>query len=742
MKLRVLRSAVFLIVLLAAAVNAGQKEKRRPDLFVDASRSLGGIQSVAAGSWIAPEGPAQVGEQTSASSLTAFHRNTLPFYISDRFVFQMVKKGGNVYAIGEAGLLARATDVSLLAWTMANSGIPTTEDIYSLEGNGTGILLAGTGTGKIYRSSNSGSSWTLVYSNTSETDFINYIRTTDNGNGFIAVGDAPSIMPTGTPMAFLVTTNGGTNWVNVNTNITGATHPNGIRFAGTTGLLTGTATQSGKQYRGLFRTTNSGSTWSFIAVGNTPADSVTSVAAVDVSTTLTSRVLAVKGDSTLWKSTNGGVSWRKLATLPRMGYSIGFVPGTNAAYVVGRNGMIVNVDVQNDIVQSLVSDDTQLFTAVHFASATEGYLNDNLARRRYYSTINATGSSLIAPQLNAPELSSSNRAEFSWSAVTGALAYDLEIGADLNAVYHATVYSTTSLSYEIPALAPGTTYYWHVRARNLLTTGNWTSMMNFTTNSVTELKNVMPAKFPSNPSSSTDYRLVYFPSSNGVSLNAIISGSTPADYRAFRDNAGNPPNHLDELNPSSVVDYQEGFWLIKRNDFVLNTTLDSPSGSTGSMGLNLKFGWNIIGNPFPVPVKWSDVAAWNNLPSGAPYGIAYDYRGSQGYSEATVLQPFRGYYYYSLGGSLAIPFPYAATPDISVPEPEMALRLTYRSSVNEDRMLTLGVDPSASAQTRLVRALVLDALGRTAEATELARSLQTDAWFPEEQALVDKLSSR
>ncbi|NUN70809.1 MAG: hypothetical protein HUU02_13995, partial [Bacteroidetes bacterium] len=690
---RPLRLSFLFLVLFAQFLPSSAKDKRRPDASADAVRMIGTPMPSSLSAVPSLQQPGEIVSPESATSLDAFHRNTLPVNIADRYVYMVTKKVGVVFAIGEDGLIARANDVNLQSWTMVNSGIGSDEDVYAIEGSGSGILLAGTSAGKIYRSTNTGLSWSLVYWNPAEYDFINYIKTTDNGAGFIAVGDAAV---SGTPMGFLTSTNSGTSWTNLNTNITGATHPNGVRFIGTMGFLNGTATQGGRTYRGIFRTLNSGATWSFFTVGNTTADSSVGVAAIDFSSS-TGRGLAVKFDSTLWKSTNSGATWTLIAQLPRMGYSICFLPGVNTAYVVGRNGLITNVDVENNIVQSVLMDEQQVFTQVQFASTTEGYINDDLARRRYYSTVNVSGVLPGTPVTSLSALRNTNEAELSWTSIAGAVSYDLEIGVIVNSVFRSEVVSTTGTAVTRGGLAPGVQYRWRVRARNLANTGLWSGFRTFITSGSPRVKADIAA-FPSKPTSSTDYRMVYIPSQSGIPLSILMTGNPPNDYRVFRDNGGIPPSHLTEMSSIDVLSYSAGAWLIKKDEFEVDVDMDYPSVAFGSVDIPTSFGWNIIGNPFPVPVKWSDVLARNGISAGTVSSTVYEYFGDQGYGAAQTLQPFRGYYFFSTGGSLSIPFPYTPTPDITVTEPAGTLRITYRSAVNTDRSIMIGTDPAAAEQ--------------------------------------------
>lgn len=92
---------------------------------------------------------------------------------------------------------------------------------------------------------------------------------------------------------------------------------------------------------------------------------------------------------------------------------------------------------------------------------------------------------LAIPVLSAPANASINIAynpTLSWSAVSGATKYRLEVSADAS---FATTFlaqddiATTNLA--LSGLSPNTLYYWRVRAANTTTTSNWSAVWNFTT---------------------------------------------------------------------------------------------------------------------------------------------------------------------------------------------------------------------------------------------------------------------
>ena len=202
--------------------------------------------------------------------------------------------------------------------------------------------------------------------------------------------------------------------------------------------------------------------------------------------------------------------------------------------------------------------------------------------------------------------------------------------------------------------------------------------------------------FPAEPTISTYYRLVSHPGvvDTLVRLNVYIPGSNPQDWRLFADN-GLPENYLVEMGPSSAFETGRGYWLLKRNDLTISANMVMPPLDTVNavFRIRLRSGWNIVANPFDKNVSWGSILALNGLPSSTPL---YGYEGS--YQGATVLAPFRGYYYFNTNNltELKIAYPFGTTlPSVAARDVEWELRLEYSSEINDDPANFIGVASSA-----------------------------------------------
>lgn len=630
--------------------------------------------------------------------LPAMVRTVVPTTLTTGSIDYMIERSGNLWLSGENGLVARAASIptagSPVTWTVANSGIPSTETVYAMDFLSGGVGLAGTGTGKIYRTTDNGASWTLVYNSPATTDFINSIKFFNTTNA-VAVGDGIGTS-TPTAMAFLSSTNGGLTWVNNNSYIVGTTYPSAVSFpVQTAGYLTGYKTVGSKNYRGLWKTTDVGASWNFQSVGTASADSMVGVSCVSFRTATAG--VAVKSDSTVWKTSNGGTSWQKVGQLPRLGYGIAFV-SASTVYITGRNGMTAQVDLNASTVHAAVIAQDALFAVPSYSAAIGGlFVPDWGFTRTYYSTVNP-GTALATPTLMSPTGStvvSAGSTALNWTSVSGATAYDVEVGTAISSSIRGRVFTASTTQWTVSGLSPGTVYQWRVRARSVSNSSAWSAVASFIS-AAQRTVSVVPVSYPKSPSAPTDYRLVTIPSTLSQTVGTFLNGSSPADFRLFRDNGGTPPSHLSELTGAAVPSVGEGYWLVKKGDLLIEGTLShpSPSASTGLYAVATRVGWNIIGNPYPVPVKWSDVRSANGLAGSA---MAYAYEGTGGFQQADILKPYTGYYYFSGTTTLLVPFPFADTPDLSVQRPAFALTLEHRSDAGTDRTLVIGTDDGASA---------------------------------------------
>ncbi|HAL56770.1 MAG TPA: hypothetical protein DCP63_09910 [Bacteroidetes bacterium] len=282
-----------------------------------------------------------------------------------------------------------------------------------------------------------------------------------------------------------------------------------------------------------------------------------------------------------------------------------------------------------------------------------------------------------------------------WVAITG-VSYHLQVSTNSNFTSTLLVNDSTLTvaSYQATALASNTTYYWRVRAKNTAGYGSFSSSFSFSTAAARTVTSP-GVTFPANPTASTDYRLVSFPGSSSLTASQVLTGFQNTDWRLFRDNGAAVPNHLSELTASSLLTVGEGFWLLNKGTLGFSRSTTMPQvASDGTVTINVRSGWNIIGNPFDVDVPWSSIIASNGLASTAQLS---SYTGTGGFQSATTLEPFKGYYCNLSTSTLKIPYPFPAlrVAPSEIPPIDWKLQLVLQTDINSDSENYLGIAPTA-----------------------------------------------
>jgi len=159
---------------------------------------------------------------------------------------------------------------------------------------------------------------------------------------------------------------------------------------------------------------------------------------------------------------------------------------------------------------------------------------------------------------------------------------------------------------------------------------------------------------------------------------------------------GDTSDYLVPFDGTSTFFFSPGraFWLLNRGPWIITDTVPTvPLDSTTSVEIPLHPGWNLITNPFTIPIAWADVQSANE--PGVTGGL-YRFEGS--FSTAEVLNPYDGCLFDNAGNmtSLLIPFRQARLSKREVPGPEawrVQLELTAGDYV--ERLVSFGVSPEA-----------------------------------------------
>ncbi len=155
----------------------------------------------------------------------------------------------------------------------------------------------------------------------------------------------------------------------------------------------------------------------------------------------------------------------------------------------------------------------------------------------------------------------------------------------------------------------------------------------------------------------TNYKIIGLPGNNNLPLGQVIPGTYKEDWKAFYDNGQNK-NYYEEYDGSDKFTFKPGnaFWIISRNSFtVSNTVPTKPISDSNFTTIPVRPGWNLISNPFELPVNWSKVTALNNITINA---VIYSYNGGWIYPNLE-MRPFVGYAFYNATNKTELKIPYS-----------------------------------------------------------------------------------
>jgi hypothetical protein len=197
------------------------------------------------------------------------------------------------------------------------------------------------------------------------------------------------------------------------------------------------------------------------------------------------------------------------------------------------------------------------------------------------------------------------------------------------------------------------------------------------------------------PTSVNSYRMVGLPGNVDLPMATVLGGTGGRDWTAFYDTGGEgtEDEYLIEFDGTNRFNFRpgRGFWLLSKNGMEYNNEHNSvPLNEDGIFEIDIHGGWNIIANPFGIPIPWSDIQEANDL--NALSDRLWDYSGT--FAQSSTMQPYRGYYYYNSGTEtrLSIPYPNADIMQKPAADPADVLRaltvtLSERSTPLSDIMI-------------------------------------------------------
>jgi photosystem II stability/assembly factor-like uncharacterized protein len=198
-----------------------------------------------------------------------------------------------VWTAGAGGKVLVTTNGGT-SWNSVGGGVIGTDNIYAIEAldaNTAFVTTTPTSTTFIYRTTNGGTTWTQMY--TQSGGFIDAIKMYNASNG-IALGD-----PVGGKWTILKTTDGGATWARIATEPaqvgTEAGWNNSFATIGTTNIWFGTNSNK------IYRSTDGGLTWS--------SSSVAFQNSINISFSSAQYGVAGADDGSAARTTDGGVTW-------------------------------------------------------------------------------------------------------------------------------------------------------------------------------------------------------------------------------------------------------------------------------------------------------------------------------------------------------------------------------------------------------------------------------------------------
>jgi ligand-binding sensor domain-containing protein len=110
--------------------------------------------------------------------------------------------------------------------------------------------------------------------------------------------------------------------------------------------------------------------------------------------------------------------------------------------------------------------------------------------------------------------------------------------------------------------------------------------------------------------------------------------------------------------PADSLTFRPGvaYWITAKDsiNLVLNNVRSTPLNSSGHFNIQLRPGWNMIGNPFPYSVAWNlvkstlDTALIHKIRAPVVYNVMWqEYNIDPYYYNQQYLEPWRGYFVYN-----------------------------------------------------------------------------------------------
>jgi len=251
--------------------------------------------------------------------------------------------------------------------------------------------------------------------------------------------------------------------------------------------------------------------------------------------------------------------------------------------------------------------------------------------------------------------------------------YFIEIDTDPNFSAPEVSLETVETSIEAPlgGLKVNTVYYWRVAAEIGGIRGPSSDAIPFRRWPATiQIGHTLP--FPK-ATESADFRMVSVPGeSSGIPVASTFPGQAAfEDWRVYTDDAEEVayPIYLQQVDSDAGTGELffrpgRGFWALSTSAWEVaaqdlpSVTLDATTSQffeiplfTGNSVDDAR--WTMIGNPFDFPVRWEDIVAANPITGD---DVLWDWT-QNGYVAASVMQPYKGYYFFNRDNNPSLQMP-------------------------------------------------------------------------------------
>jgi photosystem II stability/assembly factor-like uncharacterized protein len=382
-----------------------------------------------------------------------------------------------VFAVGGGGTMARSTDDGS-TWSLISSGTSYALNDVVFPNASTGYAIGYTaavpysGNGGVFRSTDGGLTWSQQLVVTGSL-FATWFTSPSTGYAIGYGGLDPKIH---------MTTNGASTW----SYATSPTYYNffGIYFADeNNGWAVGGITGTGL----VIRTTNGGSSWTLQTTIGRQLSGVSFANA---------NVGAAVGEAgtVLW-TTDGGATWASKSSGTTQWLNKIALLDANTAVAVGGGGTILRTINGGTNWTSIASGTTETFFGLSFRNSLTGFVSSTagMVKRTNdgglsWSTPGGGGGTVdppATPTLASPANDSGNQPTsltLTWNSSNGASSYQVQVStssAFTNYVLDDANVAGTSRT--VSGLSTSTSYFWRVRASNTGGTSGWSNTWSFTT---------------------------------------------------------------------------------------------------------------------------------------------------------------------------------------------------------------------------------------------------------------------